>query len=44
LEKGVEITRSVLWEGVMVKKGVKVIDSIITSSREVKFDQMGKVV
>jgi len=44
LEKGVEITRSVLWEGVVVKKGAKVIDSIITSSREVKFDQIGKVV
>lgn len=43
LEEGVEITRSVLWERVEVKKGVRVIDSIITSSREVEFDQIRKV-
>ena len=43
LEEGVQITRSVLWERVKVKKGVRVIDSIITSSREVKFDQIDKV-
>jgi len=43
LEEGVEITRSVLWENVVIKKGVKVIDSIITSSRKVELDQVGKV-
>lgn len=43
LEKGAEITRSILWEGVRVKKGVKVVDSIITSSRQVGSDQVKKV-
>ena len=35
LEERVEITRSVLWDGVRVKKGIRVIDSIVTSSTEV---------
>jgi mannose-1-phosphate guanylyltransferase len=43
LGEGVEITRSVLWEKVEVKKGVRVIDSVITSSRKVESDQIGKV-
>ncbi len=43
LEEGVEIRRSVLWEGVKVNKGVKVIDSIVTSYREVREDLVGQV-
>jgi NDP-sugar pyrophosphorylase family protein len=35
LEKGVEIERSILWEGVRVGEGVRVVDSIVTSGREV---------
>ena len=43
LEKGVEITRSVLWENVKVKKGIRVIESIITSSREISSDLIDKI-
>jgi mannose-1-phosphate guanylyltransferase len=43
LEEGVEILRSVLWEGVRVKKGLRVIDSIVTSSKEVREDLIGKI-
>ncbi len=44
LEEGVEIRRSVLWEGVRVKKGLRVIDSIVTSSKEVREDLVGQVI
>jgi len=43
LEEGVEIRRSVLWERVKAKKGVKVIDSVVTSSKEVREDHIGKI-
>ena len=43
LEEGVEIRRSVLWEGVRVKKGLRVIDSIVTSSKEVREDLIENV-
>jgi len=43
LEEGVEIRRSVLWERVKVKKGLRVIDSIVTSSKEVREDLVGKI-
>jgi len=43
LEEGVEIRRSVLWERVRVKKGLRVIDSIVTSSKEVREDLVGQV-
>ena len=43
LEEGVEIRRSVLWEGVRVKKGIRVFDSIVTSSKEVREDLVGKI-
>jgi NDP-sugar pyrophosphorylase family protein len=33
LGKNVELQSSVLWEGVSVKEGVKVIDSVVTSGR-----------
>jgi NDP-sugar pyrophosphorylase family protein len=38
VEKNVEIRRSILWEEVKVTKGTKIIDSIVTSFREVDHD------
>jgi mannose-1-phosphate guanylyltransferase len=38
IERDVELRRSILWEAVTVREGVKVIDSIVTSCREVKRD------
>ena len=38
LEQGVEVRRSIIWEKVKVKKGVKIIDSIVTSSKDVEHD------
>ena len=35
IEKGVEIRRSILWKAATVREGVKVIDSIVTSSWKV---------
>ena len=44
LEEGVEISRSILWERVRVKKGLRVIDSIVTSSKEVREDLVRQVI
>jgi mannose-1-phosphate guanylyltransferase len=38
IEVGVELRRSILWEAVTIREGVKVIDSIVTSCREVNRD------
>lgn len=38
IEKGAEITGSVLWNDVKIKQGVRVIDSIVTSGKEVSHD------
>jgi NDP-sugar pyrophosphorylase family protein len=43
LEKDVEIRRSILWDEVRVKEGEKVIDSIVTSCREVNRDLIGEI-
>ena len=43
LEKNVELQRSVLWEGVTVKEGIKVVDSVATSRRVVDRDLHGGV-
>ncbi|MBW1888173.1 MAG: hypothetical protein JRI52_07480, partial [Deltaproteobacteria bacterium] len=43
LEKDVEIRRSILWDNVRVKKGRRVIDSIVTSFREVDRDLIGEL-
>lgn len=43
LEEDVEIRRSILWENVTVKKGRKVIDSIVTSSKQVRYDIINKI-
>lgn len=38
LEKDVEIEKSILWDGVKVKQGRKIVDSIVTSGRTVEQD------
>ena len=43
LGKNVKLQRSVLWEGVTVKEGLKVVDSVVTSGREVERDLHGEV-
>ena len=43
LEKDVEIRRSILWDNVRVKKGRRIIDSIVTSFREVDRDLIGEL-
>jgi len=43
IERDVEIKRSILWEAVTVRAGVKVIDSIITSSQDVRQDLIGQI-
>ena len=43
VEKNVEIKRSILWENVRVKKGTKVIDSIVTSFKEVDRDLIKEI-
>ncbi len=43
LEEKVEIRRSILWNGVTVKKGVRITDSIVTSSKEVDQDLINSI-
>jgi len=43
LEKGVEVRRSILWEGVRIKAGRKVVDSIVTSFSRVDEDVLGQI-
>jgi len=43
LGKNVELQRSVLWEGVTVKDGMKVVDSVVTSGRVVDRDLHGEI-
>ena len=43
LGKNVEVQRSVLWEGVTIKEGIKVMDAVVTSGREVDHDLHGEV-
>ena len=38
IEKGAGIIGSVLWDDVRVKKGVRIMDSIVTSGKEVSHD------
>lgn len=42
LDKDVVVERSVLWEGVRVKEGVRIIDSIVVSGQEVSRDLTGE--
>jgi mannose-1-phosphate guanylyltransferase len=43
LEKNVVVQRSVLWEGVTVNEGIKLVDAIVTSGRVVDHDLHGEV-
>lgn len=43
LEKNVEVQRSVLWEGVAVKEGIKVVYAVVTSGCVVDRDLHGEV-
>jgi NDP-sugar pyrophosphorylase family protein len=43
LGENVEVQRSVLWEGVTLKQGVKVIDSVATAGRVIERDLRGEV-
>jgi len=43
LEQGVEIRRSILWGKVTVKRGIKVVDSIVTASKKVTRDLIDKI-
>ncbi len=43
LEKDVVIRRSILWDQVRVKEGKRVIDTVVTSSREVDCDLVGSI-
>ena len=43
LGKNVELQRSVLWEGVTVKEGMKIVDSVVSSGRIVDRDLHGEV-
>ncbi|MFP3913125.1 MAG: hypothetical protein ACLFUT_13710, partial [Desulfobacteraceae bacterium] len=44
LVQGVEITRSVLWERVTVRPGVRIVDSVVTSEKEITGDVIRQVV
>ena len=41
--EGAEVRRSILWDGVKIGKGTKVVDSIVTSYREVSRDLIGEI-
>ncbi len=43
IERDVEIARSIIWENVKIKKGIKIIDSIVTASREVRSDLISRI-
>jgi NDP-sugar pyrophosphorylase family protein len=43
LEEETEVGGSVLWEEVTVRRGIRVMDSIVTSSKTVKEDLIGEI-
>ena len=43
LEKDVEVKRSILWDNVRVREGSRIIDTIVTSFREVDHDLIGDI-
>lgn len=43
IEDGVEIERSILWENITVKEGVRIVDSVVTSSKEIDQDLMNEI-
>jgi mannose-1-phosphate guanylyltransferase len=44
LEKGVELERSILWDHVTIKEGVRVENSIVTSSNVIDGDLINKII
>ncbi|MCG6879538.1 MAG: NDP-sugar synthase [Deltaproteobacteria bacterium] len=43
VERGAEITRSIIWENVTIKKGVQIVDSIVATPGEITADRVGVV-
>jgi mannose-1-phosphate guanylyltransferase len=43
LEEEVEIRRSILWKDVRIKKGTRIVDSIVTSSKTVERDLINEI-
>jgi len=43
LGKNAEVKRSVLWEGVSIKEGIKLVDTVVTSGRAVDRDLHGEI-
>jgi len=43
IEEGAEVRRSILWEGVTLTRGIKVIDSIVTAGKEVSRDLISEI-
>jgi NDP-sugar pyrophosphorylase family protein len=43
LEKGAILRASILWEGVKVRKDVRIVNSVVTASREVTADLVGQL-
>jgi mannose-1-phosphate guanylyltransferase len=44
LEEGAEIRRSVLWENTRIGKGIRVVDSIVTTSKEITTDMKNETI
>lgn len=44
LEDGVEVKRSILWDNVTVKKGVKITDSVVTSLKVIDHDLVNEII
>jgi NDP-sugar pyrophosphorylase family protein len=44
IARSVRVTRSVLWDNVMVREGIRIEDSVVTSGREVTRDLIGQSV
>jgi NDP-sugar pyrophosphorylase family protein len=42
LARSARVTRSVLWDNVMVREGVRIEDSVVTSGREITGDLIGQ--
>ena len=43
LEKGVKVKRSVIWDNVRVRENINIVDSVVTSYREVENDLSGGI-
>ena len=44
VEKGAEVARSILWDRVKIRKGVRIMDSVVTSSQDVTRDVVSGIV